>query len=250
MLCELVLTVSESKRLIAKGVATMPAIKRALAEGTVAVASGSTNAYVVEELTKTPIEKTRYVLGTTIPAGVSPAGLFSHTLPYVVLKKGRAVENTTVIEAVKQMGPGDVFIKGANALHYETRRAGVLIGGPPGGTLGAVIGSIIGSHITLVIPVGLEKCVAQPIEDAHTFITADTRTRNHVTALWPVDGEIVTEIEALEILTGVEAIQSGAGGVAGAEGAVRLVARGTEAQIEQLTKLLDTIHGEPPFVSR
>ena len=45
------LTVSESKRLIAKGVAAADFVQRAMKEGTLAVGSGSTNGYVVEEIT-------------------------------------------------------------------------------------------------------------------------------------------------------------------------------------------------------
>ncbi len=249
MLSEIVLTVSESKRLIAKGVASMPAVKKALAGGTVAIATGSTNAYVVEEITGSHIEKTKYMTGATLPSGVSREGLLSRQLPDVVLKHGQPAENASAAEAVKHMGAGDVFIKGANALHYETSRAGVLTGHPTGGTVGAVIGTIIARRIRLVIPVGLEKCVAEPIEDVSAFIRADSEGGNSVPSVWPLDGEIITEIEALKILTGVDAMHSAAGGLAGAEGAVRLVMRGSREQIEQVAELANCIHGEPPFVS-
>ena len=43
-----VLTVAQSKRLIAKGVAQLPEVKHALAEGILAIGRGTTNAYVVE----------------------------------------------------------------------------------------------------------------------------------------------------------------------------------------------------------
>jgi len=248
MLCEIVLTVSESKRLIAKGVAAMPAVRKALADGIIAVPSGSTNAYVVEELTGTRIEKSKFMTGATLPAGVSRDGLLSREVPDLVLKKGRRVENAAAVDAVKEMGPGDVFIKGANALNYETRRAGILIGHPTGGTVGASIGAIIARRITLVMPVGLEKCVAQPIEQAAAFIASDAECARPVPSLWPVEGEIVTEIEALRFLSGAEAMQSAAGGLAGAEGAVRLVVRGTREQIARVVELADAVHGEPPFV--
>ncbi|MBW2262654.1 MAG: hypothetical protein JRG91_11825, partial [Deltaproteobacteria bacterium] len=42
------LTVAESKRLIAKGVAAIPEVARARREGTLIVGRGSTNAYVLE----------------------------------------------------------------------------------------------------------------------------------------------------------------------------------------------------------
>ncbi|NLF17032.1 MAG: hypothetical protein GX595_07220, partial [Lentisphaerae bacterium] len=52
------LTVSESKRLIARGVAQCDAVQRARDRGVIAIGSGTTNAYVIEELTGSPIDKT------------------------------------------------------------------------------------------------------------------------------------------------------------------------------------------------
>lgn len=58
------LTSSESKRLIAKGVKAMPGVQRALKEGTIIVAGGTTNAFVAEELLGIEIEdKTGYTMG-------------------------------------------------------------------------------------------------------------------------------------------------------------------------------------------
>ena len=46
-----ILTVSESKRLIAKAVKEMPIVKNALTNGMVIIVKGTTNAYVAEEIT-------------------------------------------------------------------------------------------------------------------------------------------------------------------------------------------------------
>jgi hypothetical protein len=51
------LTVSESKRLIGKGVAQADFVRRAMEEGTLAIGSGTTNGYVVEEITGEPFDK-------------------------------------------------------------------------------------------------------------------------------------------------------------------------------------------------
>ncbi|MCD6465357.1 hypothetical protein J7L27_03200, partial [Candidatus Bathyarchaeota archaeon] len=64
-------------------------------------------------------------------------------------------------------------------------------------------------------------------------------------SLMPVTGLIVTEIEALKILTGVDATLVSSGGIAGAEGAVRLLVEGTKEQVEKTLSLLQTIKGEP-----
>jgi hypothetical protein len=247
MIIEVSLTVAESKRLIAKGVAAMPVVQRALAEGTVVIATGSTNGYCVEEITGQAIEKPKYMTGATLPHGVGRDGRLSREIPDFVLKRGQPQDGVSGKDALDDMGAGDVFIKGANALHYPTRRAGVLIGHPTGGTVGAALGTIIARRIHLLVPVGLEKCVAQPLEDVHTFMMSDPDCTGP--SLWALPGEIVTEIEALRVLAGVDVVQSGAGGLAGAEGAVWLALRGTPDQIDAAKQVLDAVQGEPAFVT-
>ena len=248
MLAQVVLTVSESKRLIAKGVAASPQVQKALSEGMVAVTTGSTNGYLVEELLGDSIEKNKYMTGATLPAGVERSGLLSRDVPDLVLQKGEPVEGMSTTDAVREMGPGDVFVKGANAVHYESGRAGLLIGHPTGGTIGAAIGTIIARRIHLVVPVGLEKNVVQPIEDLYYAITSDPDYNGPT--MWPFDGEIVTEIESVETLTDARAMQLAGGGLAGAEGAVRLLISGDARAVESAVSLVESIQGEPPFVTR
>ena len=64
---EVVLTVSEGKRLIARGIAQMPIVKKALKDGMVIVCKGTTTTYVAEELSGMKIAHGAYVLGKTYP---------------------------------------------------------------------------------------------------------------------------------------------------------------------------------------
>ncbi len=243
-----VLTVSESKRLIAKGVAALPAIRRAMEKGYVVVGKGTTNAYVLEELLGQPVEKTGYVLGATIPAkGAARASLLPASIPEVVFRDGQPVEGLTLAAAIKEMGPGDVMIKGANALEYRTRTAGVLVQHPEGGTMGLFMGRLHGKKISLVIPVGLEKQVAFDLREAEATLLAAGHDASTSPSLWTMVGEIVTEIEALKLLSGAEVTQIAAGGIGGAEGAVWLMATGTPEQVEAAVSLVLEIQGEPPF---
>ncbi len=66
--------------------------------------------------------------------------------------------------------------------------------------------------------------------------------------MWPLTGVIITEIEALEILTGVEATLYAAGGIAGAEGSVRLLLIGTEEEVNTALALCNEIKGEPRYL--
>jgi len=243
------LTVSESKRLIAKGVAAMPEVRRALDAGMIALGTGSTNSYVYEELLGTRIDLTAFRSGLVLPSGKGAkdyANLASEVLPDLVLRDGQPVEDLNRYSAVEQMGPGDVFIKGANALSPDRRVAAVLIGAANGGTVGRTIGHILGKGITLVVPVALEKLVCDDLmESARRLLEPDGASPR----LAPLPGKVVTEIEALATLTGVSARQIAAGGVGGAEGAVWLLVEGDEDQIERTRALVDEIHGEPPWLT-
>ena len=64
--------------------------------------------------------------------------------------------------------------------------------------------------------------------------------------LLPMPGEVFTELDAIELLTGAEAIQLAAGGVYGAEGSAWLGIDGTDAQIQAATELLKSVRDEPP----
>jgi hypothetical protein len=66
--------------------------------------------------------------------------------------------------------------------------------------------------------------------------------------MWPITGVIVTEIEALQILTGVDAHLYAAGGIAGAEGAVRLLLEGSDDEVKAALNLVDSIKGEPRYL--
>jgi hypothetical protein len=243
---QVVLTVAESKRLIARGVTALPEVKRAMKEGMVVIATGTTNGYVLEELLGKDIDKRRYRSGITTPR--DPDRLMEpHGEPIrdIVFRNGRIVEELDRYDAVDYMSRGDIYIKGANALDYIGQIAGVLIGSPSGGTVGAVLGQIIGKKIHLVIPIGLEKLVFEDLKDLHR-ITTDEDYEGP--GLWPIVGTIITEIEALKILTGVDATLYAAGGIAGAEGSVRLIVMGEDEEVEAALEIVESIKGEPRYL--
>ena len=243
---QVVLTVSESKRIIAKGVTALPEVNKAMEAGLVVVATGTTNAYVLEELLGERIDKRRYRSGITTPK--EPERLdepHDEAIPDVIFRKGEIAKELNRYNAVEHMGKGDVYIKGANALDYTNGVAGVLIGSPIGGTVGQVLGNIIGKKITLVIPIGLEKLVYDDIQDLQWMASSED---SEGPSMWPITGVIVTEIEAFQILTGVDAYLYAAGGIAGAEGAVRLLLEGSDDEVKAALNLVESIKGEPRYL--
>jgi hypothetical protein len=224
----------------------MPVVKKAMKNGMVVIATGTTNSYVLEELWGKRIDKRRYRSGITTPAAPEKHGApQEEALPDIVFRRGEVVKELDRFNAVNEMKTGDVYLKGANALDYTRKIVGVLIGSSTGGTVGAVIGHLIGKKCRFIIPIGLEKLVYKDINQLHELTsTEDSEGPN----LWPLKGTIITEIEALNLLTGVNATLLAAGGVAGAEGAIRLLLDGTEEHVETAVQLVTSIKGEPRYL--
>ncbi len=65
--------------------------------------------------------------------------------------------------------------------------------------------------------------------------------------LFPVPGEIFTEIDAISLVTGAAAELVAAGGVGGAEGSVWLAISGEPTQENGAAALLQSVAGEPAF---
>lgn len=240
MKAHVALTVPESKRLIAKGVAAMGIVKKALAEGIVSIAKGTTNGRVAEEILGEKVDRASYVTGRVLPSKGARENLkLSASMPDLVLKEGQKVEGLSSVDSVAQMKKGDVFVKGCNALNYQQKLGGILIGHSTGGTIGGTLGTIVSRKIHLVLPVGLEKSVYADMNEISRRVRADDEYVGNAPSIMPVSGIIVTEIEALEILTGVKALQVAAGGIAGAEGAVWLLIEGEKMQIEEALKIIE-----------
>jgi len=249
-----ILTVSESKRLIGKAVAQMPIVKDALANGMVIVIKGTTNAYVAEEIAGQKVDHAAFVTGRVEPPKAAKKLPQVAAVNHLILEKGKPVD-IPLPEAVKKLKVGDVVIKGANALDYKNKLAGVDIADPAGGTTGITLPYVIARKAYLVIPVGLEKLVAGDLIELSKKMREPIPSLNQgpfggaggFQSMFLLTGEIVTELEAINILTGATAFQCSAGGVSGAEGSVWLVFRGTREQVTKALELAQSVQGEPPY---
>jgi hypothetical protein len=54
---------------------------------------------------------------------------------------------------------------------------------------------------------------------------------------------VVTEVEAINILSGADAIVVGAGGIGGAEGSVTLVIKGPKKNVTRSYQIIETVKG-------
>lgn len=248
MLCQIVLTPWESKRLIAKAVAQLPEVQYALENGIVCIARGTTTSFVVDEvLTDSLInfEKEKYCMGCIEPDRLCLAQK-KNQLPEISFVRGEIKEIPSK-EMIKEMGSEDVFIKGANAVDCNFQ-AGILLGSPVGGTIGRAIGAVYAKGINFVVPVGLEKLIPYSVRDVLSFtgFTKVDYAMGMPVGLFPVQGKVVTEIQALERFD-VTVVPIASGGVNGAEGAITLSICGDTNKVEKALQVVTSVKGEKPL---
>jgi hypothetical protein len=220
-------------------------------KGTIVVVAGTTNGYVADELLKlknqdSGFSERRFFRGISLPPKYKPAdeGDQSGFPGDVVLVKGKWDKGKTIYDVADSLNKGDIIIKGANAVNRKSKQAAVLIGHPKMGTAGAIVQAVIGRRVGLIIPVGLEKRVDGDIgEIAARLNSANADGPRY----FPVSGNLITELEAVNMLTGAEAELVAGGGVCGAEGGYWLAVHGTDAQLQKADGLFAEVSEEPNF---
>jgi hypothetical protein len=240
------LTSSESKRLLGKAVAALPEVRHAKEHGYLVISRGSTNAFIIEELMNSTTNKERYMAGQIIKGVLCVLGTDLRSKP-VTFHKGEllAVEPGSVID---KLVPGDIFIKGANAVD-PCGNVGVLMAGPGGGTMGQFYMGLKAQGVATIYPVGLEKLIPS-VEEAARYggkLMLGRTIGCRVGMACVVDGRVITEIEAIDSLFGLNAIHYASGGWGGAEGAVTLIVEGEDDAVGKCLDLIEKIKGEPPL---
>jgi hypothetical protein len=237
---------AESRRLIAKAVARMDEVRAAMENAYVVINGGTTNGYVVQELLgMSGLEPQKYTAGTNSHRLLCVTDADRRTPFPIVLHKGQVV-GKSLPEVLKDFHRDTVLIKGANAVDPEGN-VGVIAAGFDGGTMGATLGTVVSQGLRYVVPVGLEKLVPS-VREAAAWTGAKTfdYSMGAEFGIFPVPNAlVVTEIQALRILAGVEARHVASGGVGESAGAVVLVVQGPEEGVRTAIAQVESIKGEP-----
>ena len=249
----LFLTVSAGKRLIGRAIAEMSEVYEAMMNRTVVVIAGTTNSYIAEELLRKigqeeGFERAAFMRGITLPplyqVGENGRVCGKAFMGDVVIREGKWLKGLTIIDVIDELKKGDIIMKGANAANFEKNQAGILIGDQKGGTILASMQAVIGRRVELYLPVGLEKRV---LDDLHAVAAVVNNPDALGHRLYVTSGHIINELEAIAVLTGLQATLMGAGGVCGAEGGIWLTIFGEEEKVKAADAVLSEIVKEPPF---
>ncbi|UCF90728.1 MAG: hypothetical protein JSW39_20940 [Desulfobacterales bacterium] len=237
---------SESRRLIAKGVAQMEEVKRANERGYVILNGGTTNGYVAQELLGArDLAPEKFTAGTSTHRLLCVTDADKRSPFPIIFYKGEK-STKTLPEALADFHLETVLIKGANAIDAKGNVA-VISSGFDGGTMGATLGTAVSQGLNYIVPVGLEKLV--PSVEAACACTGAKTLDYSMGADFGMflipNAKVVTEIEALHILADVEAKHVASGGIGASAGAVVMVIEGSKANVAQAISIVEAIKGEP-----
>ena len=251
---QFILTPAAGKRLIARAMIKHPAIVAAYKKRTIVIIAGTTNGYIAEEMLskidkRAAFSRGRFFRGIVLPPGgpKTKSGRLAEQSGFpgdVVIQHGVWQKGKTIFDVVNDLKEGDVILKGANALDVENKRAAILIADAKSGTIGAAARVVVGRRVRLIIPVGLEKRISGSIDEAVALMN---EPGGEGPRLMPAPGEVFTELDAIELLTGAKAKLVSAGGVCGAEGSVWLAVTGKLSQEKTAENLIKSIAREPAF---
>ncbi len=258
MLAQIVLTPAESKKLIAKAVARLEAVQQAAKNGIVALHPSSSTYFLVEEITGSKPGTNYWVCGVVTPRGMCvemAMVLGSGLTPEEESTDPGDLQGTWVIERgqlgapeklsslLYRMTPSDVYVKGVNALDPEGN-VGILFGFE--GSMGYLLTARKKRNFTIIYPAGLEKLIPIPVKEAakEAKLTQYESGMGMPVGLFPCPaGVTVTEVRAIELLSGASAIPIASGGLGGAEGAITLVLKGTADEVKKALDFVEQSKG-------
>ena len=236
------LTVNEGKWMIAEAISQMADVRRALENGSVIFKGGTTVSCVSELITGIPLK----ISGRNTPFGAK-SGKLPTTAPHTLLWKNKEAHNMDdcVDEAFLSLNPEDILIIGANLIDAEGNAA-MLAGAPGGGSPGKAASAMASEGFKVIIAAGLEKLTPGKVNDA---IRASSRkgmssAYGMACGLFPVFGQLITEMEAIKQLADVKVDLIGRGGVQGAEGGTLFQISGEEKAVDIIEEVVTRCKGK------
>jgi hypothetical protein len=241
------LTVEEGKQIIAMGTCEHPLFKRSLSNSRIILKGGTTVSRIAEIIAGIPLKISGRISkrGTMASVGKTQA---PHS---IIIEKGKWLNvDEDIVKLSQTMGGNDLVVCGANAFDSQGRAA-MITGSAGGSNPGASLSFWYSEGVPMLIPVGIEKMIPGNLDEiiSRTGRRGKDLSWGMAVGLLPLKGEIITEIEAVRLLTGVECQAIGAGGLFEAQGSVTLEAWGEDIKIDNLIEIIKKIKCENIKVS-
>ena len=237
---QVTLTGNESKLLIARAALRLPEVQHALAHSKVLLIGGTTVSALAEALGYAPMR----ISGRIVASGTRTAPTTLQSAHSLLIQDGKAVNaDKQIRQIVEEMTEKDLIIVGANAMDPHGRAA-LAFASVDGGSRGYALHDAHLRGVPMRILCGLNKLVPDlgPAVE-HSGWSDIEASMGAAIGLYPVSGSIVTEIEAYEILCGVQAVVIAGDGIASGAGSRTFVLIGEEETVRQAWELTRTLKG-------
>ncbi|BDF79460.1 hypothetical protein [Pyramidobacter piscolens] len=222
MKVQISLTVEAGKRLIAKAILTLPAVRNALAEGQLLLKGGTTVSLISEAVCGVPLK----ICGRIDRRGAGSCAEDCSAPHSLLLHRGvpAPLDAELWSSGKLRFSPGDVCVIGANLVDRHGRAA-MLAGSPFGGTL-HFFTALPAEGVEMIVAAGLEKYAPCSLDDAMAAASraAPDLSMGMAAGLIPIPGHVINEAEACKILGAAEVQIVARGGIQGSEGGCTLLA--------------------------
>lgn len=233
------LLTEESKELISRGVLLHPKFIKAYENNKVLLKGGTTVSRISEKLVGKPLR----ICGRVTERGTVSSYKILNEFHSIILqnKSYKNIDNNFVDE-VGKLGPNDLIVCSANIID-NNGNAALMAGSEGGGKVGLSLGAWYSEGIDVLIPVGMEKMVKGNVND----IIKKTGRKNKdfsygmSVGLFPIIGEIITEIEAIKLIGNFDVFPIGCGGLGKASGSITLEVHGEESEVDNFVEIIKNI---------
>ena len=226
--------------------------KRAKQDGIIGLARCSSCAYIVEELTGRKMENLMRYCSGYIGGPGSCAVLNTEQEKLLVLYHGEEkwlhYTEGNILKFIDEMDQDDVIIKSGNVLD-PSGQVGTLVAHPTGGEAGYYLPHILAKGIHLIVPTLISKSIPFPLSRLLTSLGISRirvdRTHGIVCGMIPLPGTVITEIDAIRLLSGAESLPIAVNGIGSGKGSVTLLVEGGETEVDKAWEIVNAIKGEP-----
>ena len=251
----IVLTPSEAKKFIAKALVNKhETFKKALDAGHVLMHPSTTTLFIHEELTGRKPEGLWFV-GAVAPWGNCISATFEEIVAqreknfdhknvrYAwFFKHGQLIRDITVSECYEQMGKGDFYLKGVNAVDPQ-ENVGILIANPDGGTISRAKKQADERGFIIMLIATFNKLINVSIDEAASAARDLDWSLGVKARIFKFSaGDLFNEAMAFQLF-GVKATPIASGGVNEADGAGVFVLEGEEKQLDTCLRVIDQCKG-------
>ena len=229
--------------LIARCVLDSELLAPYLSHGKILFKGSSTVSCLTTMLSGTPMR----ICGRISKNGMKRSKAVSQGAHFLLYEHGEIQNVDSCLEHTLQtIGPGGLFVTGANALD-AFGHAALLIGSPGGGGYGTCMPFLYTEGFRTLVLSSVMKLIPGDLSVLNTHVSRNKCDFSYgmPCSLAPIPGEVLTETQALERYAHVSAHVFAKGGSSGAEASVAIQIEGEQEEVEKVLRLVEQIKSLP-----